>query len=142
MRLLAATVSLLFVSQSFADCISRYDALGPYDEQPIYLLLSCRPAVNYVRENKDKFEGQSGYEGAIAQITSRDLAIEVQAANKSAVSTMYKWDNEVWHYSGSCEELPLVRPVVLTTKQHCSDTGLTLYALLSDMTIEGFTLQD
>jgi hypothetical protein len=139
-RFLVVAVSIMLLSQSFADCLPRMNALNADDETPVFVLLSCRPALDYILENKNAFRVQFGYDNAISWIVSSDLAVEVRPSNSSAVSTMHNKEGEVWHYSGSCDELPLGKPVILEIIEHCSDAGLTKFAFLNDVTIKRFTL--
>ena len=143
MRLLITSVLILISIQSYASCYSRYDVLDPDDEKPLFMLLSCKSALEYVRENEDRLRSDWGLdETTVSRIAPTDKAIEVQPQNKSAIAFMFQNKTETWHYVGSCDAVPLQKLVTLTIKQHCSDTGLTVYAILGDMTINAIAVQD
>ena len=142
MKFVCCAVFLSIFSQSYADCLSRGWELRADDEIPAFKIMSCGAALDYVARNREFLEDQFGYEYAVQRIAPDDLAIEVRPNNQSATSFMYNREQEYWHYKGSCDDVPLGKSVRLETYQHCSDTGLTMYGILGDVTIKRFILNN
>ena len=131
-------------------CLSRYGQIAPDSDPPIFVLENCAPALEYIekeitsriailkdQEPSPKFLERLKlvYDHILGSVESDDLAIRVRPVNASARAFMLNKDDEHMHFRGSCESVTLFEPVNLVTDQHCSDTGLTLVSLLSDITI-------
>lgn len=132
MKFTIAVISIVVSFCSYADCIGR---MVPADEHRLRLfkLESCLLASEYI-----KTKGISP--NLFSDVKSNDLAVEISHANEFAAKYMRK-EREFWHYKGNCSNLPLHKTVIIETTEHCSDTGLTLYQLLGDVTIDKIQVQ-
>ena len=89
--------SSLLALSALADCVAIGFVKGELPRNPVYEVISCRPAMEIVELLR---QSDPGWFGTFTY-SEDDVVITVKAANEDARKLMWK-DTEYWYYSSGC----------------------------------------
>jgi hypothetical protein len=118
--LIAAITTAIPLSAS-AECMAIAFRTGEEPKNPIYKVLSCRPAkevIDQLRQSNRNWYGDIQYRAG-------DVAISVSASNEDATKYLGS-GSEYWHFASGCSDFPEGRLLVLNELKldsRCCDLG-------------------